>query len=227
MLNKNMNKISQKDVDNIWVSIELGILYAAKHNIPFRRIPNLTKKALSTNRKTKSPLQKDTISISKICQELKKLAKENKDQKAVLALLSERALEIRLLLQKEKGMGSNRQRNDELETKKIVKKCNHKILTEHWSTKDNNIVPGYVEIEKSNSSLILEQNGEYSWLEQSKMLIVISKLLLKNNQKYILKYKDILPGKASRYNISKPGEKESLLCSLQSVESLDNQLIMD
>ncbi|CAG8802825.1 63_t:CDS:1 [Gigaspora margarita] len=100
MLNKDMNKISQKDIDNIWVSIESGILYAAKHNIPFRRILNLTKKALLTNKKTKSLLQKDTISISKICQELKKLAKENKDQKAVLALLSERALEIRLLLYK-------------------------------------------------------------------------------------------------------------------------------
>ncbi|CAG8795278.1 40003_t:CDS:2 [Gigaspora margarita] len=66
-LNKDINKISQKDIDNIWVSIESGILYAAKHNIPFRRIPNSMKKALSTNRKTKSPLQKDTISISKIC----------------------------------------------------------------------------------------------------------------------------------------------------------------
>ncbi|CAG8820457.1 26750_t:CDS:2, partial [Gigaspora margarita] len=54
--------------------------------------------------------------------------------------------------------------NDELETRKIVKKCNRKILTEHWSTKDNNTVPGYVEIEKSNSSLILEQNSEYTQL---------------------------------------------------------------
>ncbi|CAG8557899.1 43809_t:CDS:1 [Gigaspora margarita] len=95
-----MNKILQKDIDNIWISIESGILYVAKHNIPFRRISNLTKKALSTNRKTKSPLQKDTISISKICQELKKLARENKDQKAILALSSERALKISLLLYK-------------------------------------------------------------------------------------------------------------------------------
>ncbi|CAG8795657.1 19540_t:CDS:2 [Gigaspora margarita] len=98
--------------------------------------------------------------------------------------------------------------NDELETRKIVKK---------W----------YVKIEKSNSSLISEQNSEYSWLEQSKVVTVISKLLLKNNQKYILKYKDILPIKASRYNTSKPSKEESLLYSLQSVESLDNQLIID
>src|SRR5260363_298595 len=118
-------------------------------------------------------------------------------------------------------------KNDELETRKIVKKCNRKILTEHWSTKENITVPGYVEIEKSNSSLISEQNSEYSWLGQSKVLTVISKPLLKNNQKYILKYNDILPGKAGRYNTSKPGEEESLLCSLQSVESIDNQLIMD
>ncbi|CAG8832230.1 32752_t:CDS:2, partial [Gigaspora margarita] len=81
-----MNKISQKDIDNIWVSIESEILYAAKHNIPFKKVSNSTKKALSTNRKTKSSLQKDTISISKICQELKKLARENKDQKAISAL---------------------------------------------------------------------------------------------------------------------------------------------
>ncbi|CAG8835727.1 22478_t:CDS:1, partial [Gigaspora margarita] len=81
-----MNKISQKDINNIWVSIETGILYAAKQNVPFRKIPNSTKKALSTNKKTKSPLQKDTISISKICQELKKLARKNKDQKAISAL---------------------------------------------------------------------------------------------------------------------------------------------
>ncbi|CAG8755510.1 33792_t:CDS:2 [Gigaspora margarita] len=90
-------------------------------------------------------------------------------------------------------------KNNELETRKIVKKCNRKILTEHWSTKDNITVPGYVEIEKSNSSLIPEQNSEYN----------------------------ILTGKASRYNTSKPGEEESLLYSLQSIESLDNQLIMD
>ncbi|CAG8834138.1 11848_t:CDS:1, partial [Gigaspora margarita] len=91
----------------------------------------------------------------------------------------------------------------------------------------NITAPGYVEIEKSNSLLISEQNDEYSWLEQSKVLTVISKPLLKNNQKYILRYKDILPGKASRYNTSKPSKEESLLCSLQSVESLDNQLIMN
>ncbi|CAG8851850.1 16447_t:CDS:1, partial [Gigaspora margarita] len=60
--------------------------------------------------------------------------------------------------------------NNKLETKKIIRKCNHKILTEHWSTKDNNTVPGYVKIEKSNGSLISEQNGEYSWLGQSKVL---------------------------------------------------------
>ncbi|CAG8789449.1 26945_t:CDS:2, partial [Gigaspora margarita] len=99
-LNKDMNKISQKDINNIWISIETRILYAAKQNIPFRRIPNSTKKALSTNKKTKSLLQKDTISISKICQKLKKLAREDKDQKAILALSSKRALEIRLLLYK-------------------------------------------------------------------------------------------------------------------------------
>ncbi|CAG8789453.1 26946_t:CDS:2, partial [Gigaspora margarita] len=117
--------------------------------------------------------------------------------------------------------------NDKLETKKIIKKCNRKILTKHWSTKDNITAPGYIEIEKSNSLLILEQNGEYSWLGQSKVLIVISKPLLKNNQKYILKYKDILPGKADRYNTSKSSKEESLLYSLQSIESLNNQLIMD
>ncbi|CAG8833978.1 862_t:CDS:2, partial [Gigaspora margarita] len=61
-LNKNMNKILQKNIDNIWVSIETEIF------------------------------------ISKICQELKKLARENKNQKAILALSSKRALEIRLLL---------------------------------------------------------------------------------------------------------------------------------
>ncbi|CAG8795752.1 11389_t:CDS:1, partial [Gigaspora margarita] len=58
------------------------------------------KKTLSTNKKTKSLLQKDTINISKICQELKKLARENKDQKAISALSSKRAFEIRLLLYK-------------------------------------------------------------------------------------------------------------------------------
>ncbi|CAG8840499.1 45166_t:CDS:1, partial [Gigaspora margarita] len=97
MLNKDINKISQKDIDNIWVSIETGILYAAKQNILFRKISNSTKKALSTNKKRKSLLQKDTISISKVCQELKKLARENKDQKAISALSSKRALKIRLL----------------------------------------------------------------------------------------------------------------------------------
>ncbi|CAG8802638.1 34878_t:CDS:2, partial [Gigaspora margarita] len=71
--------------------------------------------------------------------------------------------------------------NNELETKKIIKKCKRKILTEHWSTKDNNIAPDYVKIEKSNGSLISEQNSEYSWLGQSKVLIVISKPLLKTD----------------------------------------------
>ncbi|CAG8834233.1 15904_t:CDS:1, partial [Gigaspora margarita] len=83
-----MNKILQQDINNIWVSIETGILYIAKQNIPFRKIPNSTKKALST------------ISISKICQEVKKLARKNKDQKAISVLSSKRALEIRLLLYK-------------------------------------------------------------------------------------------------------------------------------
>ncbi|CAG8733120.1 29579_t:CDS:2, partial [Gigaspora margarita] len=99
--------------------------------------------------------------------------------------------------------------NDELETRKIVRKYNCKILTEYWSTKDNNTASGYIEIEKSNSLLILEQNSEYSWLKQSKVLIVISKPLLKSNQKYILRYKDILPSKASKYNTSKSSKKES------------------
>ncbi|CAG8733116.1 29578_t:CDS:2 [Gigaspora margarita] len=56
MLNKDINKILQQNIDNIWASIETGILYAAKQNIPFRKIPNSTKKALSTNKKTKSSL---------------------------------------------------------------------------------------------------------------------------------------------------------------------------
>ncbi|CAG8635286.1 20998_t:CDS:2 [Gigaspora rosea] len=92
MLNKDMNKISQQDINNIWVSIETGILYTVKQNILFRKIPNSTKKALSTNKKTKCFLQKDTISISKICQKLKKLARENKDQKAISALSSKELL---------------------------------------------------------------------------------------------------------------------------------------
>ena len=117
--------------------------------------------------------------------------------------------------------------NDELETRKIVRKCNHKVLTERWSTKDNNIVPGYVEIEKSNSARISEQDSEYSWLAQNKVLTVISKPVLKSNQKSILRYKDIIPSKASRYNTAKPSIEERLLFSLQSIESIDKQLIID
>ncbi|CAG8685195.1 38069_t:CDS:2 [Gigaspora margarita] len=98
-----MYLITESDHSTVLVNLK-RILYVAKQNIPFRKIPNSTKKTLSTNKKTKFPLQKDTISISKICQELKKLARENKDQKAILALSSKRALTraiiIRLLLYK-------------------------------------------------------------------------------------------------------------------------------
>ena len=99
-LNSNINEITQQNIDNIWTSIEAGILYAAKQNIPYKKIPNTTKRILTTNKKTKSPLHEDTISISKICQELKKLARENNDQKVVLVLSSKRLQEIKSLLYK-------------------------------------------------------------------------------------------------------------------------------
>ena len=99
-LNSNINKITQQNIDNIWTSIEAGILYAAKQNIPYKKIPNTTKRIPASNKKTKSPLHEDTISISKICQELKKLARKNNDQKAVLVLSSKRLQEIKSLLYK-------------------------------------------------------------------------------------------------------------------------------
>ncbi|RIB19704.1 hypothetical protein C2G38_2245007 [Gigaspora rosea] len=46
-------------------------------------------------------------------------------------------------------------KNDELETKKIIRKCNHKILTEHWSTKDNNTAQS---VESLDNQLIMDQN---------------------------------------------------------------------
>ncbi|CAG8684944.1 32254_t:CDS:2 [Gigaspora margarita] len=173
MLNKDMNKISQQDIDNIWVSIKTGILYAAKQNIPFRKIPNSTKKALLTNKKMKSLLQKDTISITKSKIKAGKKAKwfssiedvllqnsKNREIKEIYQTLSSNILVLLMPLipiltdKRKKEWVLIDKENNELETKKIVRKYNRKIFTEHWSTKDNNTAPDYVEIEKSNGSLI-------------------------------------------------------------------------
>ena len=44
------------------------------------------------------PLHENTIRISKICQEFKKLSRKNKDQKATLVITEKRRQEIRTLL---------------------------------------------------------------------------------------------------------------------------------
>ena len=104
--------------------------------------------------------------------------------------------------------------NNELELRKIVKKSKHKILMELWLTKENNLLPGYVEIEKAKNLLISKQNEEYSWYSQNKVLTTVPKPLLKNNQKYTLRYKDIIPNSASRFNISRSSKEERLFDSL-------------
>ena len=52
--------------------------------------------------------------------------------------------------------------NKELETRKIIKKGKSKILTEHWSVKENSLTTGYVEVEQVIKTSSSELNRKYS-----------------------------------------------------------------
>ena len=52
-LNSNINEITQQNIDNIWTSIEAGILYAAKQNIPYKKNTKYNKKDPGNKQKNK------------------------------------------------------------------------------------------------------------------------------------------------------------------------------